>query len=168
MTATLWENNASATAEFIVKLAEFQKMDRPEPSVQALAYDLGFNGGLHGIGAFNTDREMKGICLSYPVYSSNRTQWSFELHDLYVDESTRNNGVAKMLMKALAQKSVEEADKAQEKHGGRGYEYIYLEVLNWNTKAILFYEKLGGEETARIFKDGELWIRMKISVQDLL
>jgi len=162
-TATLGKQNAADTAALIIKLAEFQQMDRAEPHVPALAYDLSFKGKLHGIGAFNTGKVLEGICLTYPMYNSNRTKWSFYLLDLYVNESARDCGVAKKLIQALAVKSIEEAEEAK-----CGYENIYLEVLDWNKNAILFYEHIGGKITARTEKNGHIWLEMKIPTRNLI
>ena len=56
------------------------------------------------------------------------------VEDLFVDESAREQGVAKALFGRLAKEA-----KA------RGCARIDWAVLDWNTEAMAFYEKLGGQ-----------------------
>jgi len=76
-------------------------------------------------------QKVVGISLYYPRYST----WNgrcYYLEDLYVETNLRGEGIGLALLKA----TVEEAKKA-------GAARLDWQVLDWNTPAVEFYEKMG-------------------------
>ncbi len=79
------------------------------------------------------DEGIVGISLFYPRYST----WKgncFYLEDLYVMPEYRGKGYGKMLLEATA----EIAKKA-------GAKRLDWQVLDWNTPAVEFYQKIGAK-----------------------
>jgi len=74
-----------------------------------------------------------GFALWFLTFSTWTGKPSLYLEDLFVDESAREQGVARTLFRRLAQEA-----KA------RGCARIDWAVLDWNTEAMAFYERLGG------------------------
>jgi GNAT superfamily N-acetyltransferase len=79
------------------------------------------------------DGQAAGYALFFRYYSTWAGRGLF-LEDLFVREAFRGRGVGKALLAAVARIAVEE----------RCYG-IHWEVLDWNEKAIEFYEALGAE-----------------------
>jgi ribosomal protein S18 acetylase RimI-like enzyme len=75
-----------------------------------------------------------GYAIIYPHFSSFRGERGFYLEDIYVDESSRREGVGLALLRAMARRAAE-----------RGFERIDFQVLKSNAGAIRFYEALGAE-----------------------
>ncbi|RMH07210.1 MAG: GNAT family N-acetyltransferase [Armatimonadetes bacterium] len=73
-----------------------------------------------------------GYALFYPVFSTFRGRAALYLEDVYVVPESRGQGVGWALMRSLAQIAKQ-----------RGYDRIEWSVLEWNTPAIEFYNKLG-------------------------
>jgi ribosomal protein S18 acetylase RimI-like enzyme len=162
-TRQLWEMDAKNVVPLIIKLAEYQKTEGViTPDEDTLANDLGANGMLHGLGSFNEQGFLEGFCISYDIYSTNKTEHSCFLLDLYVDDSARRKGIAKALMIALARNCQVRSERTA------GFTYIHLHVLDWNKSAVRFYQTMGAGEVARIYKEREVWIEMKIPVKNLL
>lgn len=74
-----------------------------------------------------------GLALWFQTYSTWTGKPSLYLEDLYVDDAARGCGVARALMRRLAQEA-----KA------RGCARIDWSVLDWNVEAMAFYERIGG------------------------
>jgi GNAT superfamily N-acetyltransferase len=79
------------------------------------------------------DGEPVGLALWFLTYSTWTGRPSLYLEDLFVDEKVRGQGVARALMQRLAK-------EAKRRNCAR----IDWAVLDWNTEAMAFYEKLGG------------------------
>ena len=75
-----------------------------------------------------------GYALFYPSFASFRGQRGLYLEDIYIKQEYRGKGVGETVLKHLAKMAK-----------GRGFERIDFQVLDWNTPAIKFYEKLGAE-----------------------
>ena len=73
-----------------------------------------------------------GFALFFPSYSTFLARPGLYLEDLFVDPAARGQGVGLALMSALAQVAV-----------ARGYGRFEWSVLDWNSNAIRFYERLG-------------------------
>ncbi|MEC8023399.1 MAG: GNAT family N-acetyltransferase [Myxococcota bacterium] len=73
-----------------------------------------------------------GFALSFPNYSTWRGAAGTHLEDLYVDPSFRGLGIGRALLRHLAAQTLE--------RGGQRLEWA---VLDWNTPAIQFYQRLG-------------------------
>jgi GNAT superfamily N-acetyltransferase len=74
-----------------------------------------------------------GFALWFLTFSTWTGRPSLYLEDLFVDESAREQGVARALFRRLAK-------EAKARHCAR----IDWAVLDWNVEAMAFYEKLGG------------------------
>jgi len=93
-----------------------------------------------------------GYAIFYPHFSSFRGERGYYLEDIYVDESSRREGVGLALLQAIARRAAE-----------LGFERIDFQVLKSNTGAVRFYEGLGAEsnEGDRHFKfSGEAFARL--------
>ena len=103
---------------------------------------------VEGLIAFDEDIPV-GYALFFPNFSSFRGQRGFYLDDIYVRNEYRGKGVGLKLLKEIAQIAA-----------SRGYERIDFQVLDWNTRAIGFYQRLGAdsndEETHFKFTDEAL------------
>lgn len=79
----------------------------------------------------------------YPNFSTFRGQRGFYLEDIFIKKEFRGKGVGEAMIKYLAKQAKE-----------RGFERIDFLVLDWNTPAVKFYEKLGAvrDEEERHFK----------------
>ncbi|MGC3981356.1 MAG: GNAT family N-acetyltransferase [Steroidobacteraceae bacterium] len=80
------------------------------------------------------DQTPAGFALFFHNYSTFLTQPGLYLEDLYVREAWRGHGVGTALLQAVRRLAIE-------RHCGR-YEWS---VLNWNRRAIEFYEKMGAK-----------------------
>lgn len=74
-----------------------------------------------------------GLALWFQTYSTWTGKPSLYLEDLYVDDAARGRGVARALMRRLAQEAKT-----------RGCARIDWSVLDWNVEAMAFYERIGG------------------------
>lgn len=84
-------------------------------------------------------------------FSSFATTWDFCLHDIYVHQDMRGQGIAKRFFQEIANDVCEYT------------ECISFEVLDWNVQAAALYEKLGAtHDGVRVTKDNVRWLRMKI------
>jgi GNAT superfamily N-acetyltransferase len=79
-----------------------------------------------------SEGELVGYAIFYPVYSTFWTRPMLWLEDLYVADSRRGTGVGKRLLAAVARVALE-----------RDCVRVDWAVLDWNTEAIGFYENLG-------------------------
>lgn len=75
-----------------------------------------------------------GYAIFYPNFATFRGQRGFYLEDIYITKDFRAKGVGEAMIKFLSKLAK-----------GRGFERIDFMVLEWNTPAIKFYEKLGAE-----------------------
>lgn len=81
--------------------------------------------------------------LFYPNFSSFRGQRGIHLDDIYIKGDYRKNGLGEVMLKEIARTAA-----------SRGFERMDFNVLEWNTPALKFYEKLGavGNMEERHFK----------------
>ena len=80
------------------------------------------------------DGEPVGFALFFHNFSTFLAQPGIYLEDLFVKPEARGNGIGRALLERLAQIAVE-------RDCGR----LEWAVLNWNTDAIRFYERLGAK-----------------------
>jgi GNAT superfamily N-acetyltransferase len=78
------------------------------------------------------DETPVGYAVFYPNFATFRGQRGLYLEDIFIKQEMRGKGVGEMILKYLAKAAKE-----------RGFERIDFQVLEWNTPAIKFYEKLG-------------------------
>ena len=86
---------------------------------------------VEGLVAFH-DEEPIAYAMFYPYFASFRGQCGFYLEDIFIAEDFRRNGLGEAMVKIVAKLAKQ-----------RGYERIDFQVLEWNTPAVKFYEKLG-------------------------
>jgi GNAT superfamily N-acetyltransferase len=96
--------------------------------------------------------ERSGTPVGFALYTFNYSVWTAArgifIEDIWVVPQERRNGVARALMRALAQECV-----------AKGYKRIDLNVLDWNP-ARGFYEKLG-------FKWIRTWLPYRLRIEAL-
>jgi len=100
-----------------------------EDRLQKAMFDAGSE--VEGLMAFDGE-----ICIAYalfyPNFSSFRGQRGIHLDDLYIKSEYRKNGLGGVMLKEIARIAA-----------SRGLERIDFNVLEWNTLALKFYDKLG-------------------------
>ena len=79
----------------------------------------------------------------FPNFATFRGQRGIYLEDIFITKDARGMGLGEMMLKHIAKLAKE-----------RGFERIDFQVLEWNTPAIGFYEKLGAirDDEERHFK----------------
>ena len=79
----------------------------------------------------------------FPNFATFRGQRGIYLEDIFITKSARGRGIGEMMLKYIARLA-----------RTRGFERIDFQVLEWNTPAIGFYEKLGAirDDEERHFK----------------
>jgi GNAT superfamily N-acetyltransferase len=90
-----------------------------------------------------------GFAFYFHNYSTWQGRWGLYLEDLFVRPQHRGRGIGKALLVELARIAVRE-----------GCGRFQWQVLDWNTPALEFYEKLG----ARALKE---WMTMRIDGEAL-
>ena len=92
--------------------------------------------------AFDGERVV-AYAVFFPYFSTFRGQRGIYLEDIFITENARGKGVGEIMLKFIARLA-----------RTRGFERIDFQVLQWNTPAIAFYEKLGAvrDEEERHFK----------------
>jgi GNAT superfamily N-acetyltransferase len=116
-------------------LAEYERMLREATATEADYYEALF-GPLpraHAILA-DVDGQAVGLALFYYTFNTFKARTNIFLEDLFVDPAHRGTGIGLALMRALAQRAIDE------NCGG-----IEWRVLNWNQPAIDFYQRLGAK-----------------------
>lgn len=133
-----------AVIELMREFAEFENLlDHFETTVARLDRAM-FGEGAFVEGLIAFDREDAiGYALFFPYFASFRGQRGLYLEDIYIKQEYRGKGVGEAMLKKIA--------RTAEK---RGFERIDFMVLEWNTPAVKFYEKLGAvrDEDERHFK----------------
>ena len=113
--------------------AEYEKLSEYCSITEAALANAMFetSGFVEGLVAVD-GRKMIGYALFYPNFASFRGQLGLYLEDIYVNDADRGKGVGEEMLKMIARSARE-----------RGFERIDFQVLEWNSPAIRFYEKLG-------------------------
>ena len=118
----------------IRELAEFEKAPHLVTNTEAQLLEDGF--GTHPVYkslVAEVDGKVVAFALSYIRYSTWRGRMVY-LEDLYVQPAVRSMGIGRALMNAKMDyiKSLD-------------IKYMILQVLDWNTPAIRFYETFQGQ-----------------------
>lgn len=131
-------DDAELLHRFICELAEYEReplavkvtmdelraqLSQPRPPFECLIAEQGDEG---------PDAQALGFALFFGSYSTWRGRPGIYLEDLYVPPALRGAGVGRALLAALARLARE-----------RGCARLEWSVLDWNTPAIGFYERLG-------------------------
>ena len=77
---------------------------------------------------------LAGFALFFTTYSTFLTRPGLYLEDLYVQESARGQGIGSALLRRVF-------ELAKQREAGR----LEWAVLDWNSNAIAFYERMGAE-----------------------
>jgi GNAT superfamily N-acetyltransferase len=120
----------------IIELAQFEKLKPPSlPAQKNLIKDaFSKKPPFHIFLAFDGEKAV-GYAFYFYTYSTFLAKATLYLEDIYINEKYRGCGAGKILMAKLM-------STAKKKRCGR-MEWI---VLDWNTNAINFYNRLGAEE----------------------
>ncbi len=125
--------DADALAELVCALADYEQLSRPEPAaLERLARD-GF-GPAPRFDAWlaSADGRAVGYAISFFTYSTFLAMPTLYLEDLFVLPDYRSLGIGRRLFLACAQHGYEQ-----------GCGRMEWQVLNWNTPAIAFYQRMG-------------------------
>ena len=97
---------------------------------------------VEGLIAFDGE-EAIGYAIFFPNFASFRGQRGIYLEDIYVNDRYRGKGVGEAMIREVARIAA-----------SQGFERIDFLVLDWNTPALKFYEKLGAlrDDEERHFK----------------
>ncbi len=103
---------------------------------------FGDDAFVEGLVAFHESKPI-GYAMFYPYFASFRGQCGYYLEDIFIAEDFRRNGLGEAMVRIIAK-------LAQQ----RGFERIDFQVLEWNSPAVKFYEKLGAirDDSERHFK----------------
>jgi ribosomal protein S18 acetylase RimI-like enzyme len=119
----------------INELAKFEKLDPPdEKAKKRLKKDAFGKNPKFKVILAKTKNGTAGYAFYFFTYSSFRAQQTLYLEDIFISENFRRFGIGKMLMDELV--------KIAKKNKCGRMEWV---VLDWNTNAINFYEKLGAK-----------------------
>ena len=127
------QSDVATILSLIRELAEYEKL-----ADQVAATEAQLEKSLFGeaptaqviLAEFNG--EPVAFALFFPNYSTFLARPGLYIEDLYVRPSMRNKGIGKALLAYVARLAVE-----------RGCGRLEWSVLDWNTPAINFYEKIG-------------------------
>ena len=133
-----------AVVELVREFAAFENLtDFCEVTGETLhAAMFGEDTAAEGLIAFDGDAPI-GYAIFYPNFASFRGQRGLYLEDIYVNDKYRGKGVGEAMIREIARIAA-----------SRGFERIDFLVLDWNTPALKFYEKLGAvrDDEERHFK----------------
>lgn len=131
----------------INELAEFEKLDPPDIKAEKRLFKdaFGKNPAFRVIVALDNN-EITGYAFYFFSYSSFLARKTLYLEDIFITESKRRLGIGKLFFRELIK-------IAKKEKCGR-MEWC---VLDWNTKAIDFYNKLGAEPL-----DDWIYYRLKL------
>ena len=129
------ESDIPAILSFIRALAEFEKLShRVTATEQQLRQTLFTARPYAEILIARLDKTPVGQALFFHTYSTFMARPGLYLEDLFVLPDYRSRGIGRALLQALAQ-------VAKDRNCGR----LEWSVLDWNTRAISFYEKIGAD-----------------------
>lgn len=136
--------NVSQILGLMREFAEYEKLlDSFEVTEERLQTALFGEGKVaEAILAFDDDAPV-AYAIFFPYLATFRGQRGFYLEDIFLTKRARGKGVGEIMLKYIAKIGKE-----------RGFERIDFQVLEWNTSAINFYERLGAvrDDTERHFK----------------
>ena len=134
------------------ELAHFEKLTAPDDAEAERLLDWIFVSKRLEALVAELDGRVEGIALFYEGLGTFRAKPFLYLEDLVVSEKARSSGVGEELMRALAQEVV-----------SRGALRLEWTVLDWNERAIAFYERLGAHRPKEWIKyalEGEALARV--------
>jgi diamine N-acetyltransferase len=134
-------DDAGLICDLVLELAEYERapagaaVTTPEAIREAL--DASSEPRLHALIAETDAGEPAGCALYFRAYSSWRANWGVYLEDLFVRPPYRGQGFGVALLRAVAAEAL--------RAGAHRVDWV---VLDWNTPAIEFYERLGAKPLA--------------------
>jgi GNAT superfamily N-acetyltransferase len=131
------------------ELANFEKLPPPDDAEAARLLDWIFGSKRLEALVAELDGSIEGIALFYEGLGSFRAKPFLYLEDLVVSDAARSRGVGEALMAALAREVI-----------ARGALRLEWSVLDWNVRAIRFYERLGARRPTT-------WIRYTLEGEEL-
>jgi len=132
----------------INELADYEHLNPPDPDARKrLIKDAFGKKPLYYLLLAKTDGKTIGYAIYFYTYSSFLAKRTLYLEDIYISSEFRKLGTGKLLFDELVK-------IARKKSCGR-MEWC---VLNWNSNAIRFYDKLG----AKALKE---WIYYRLSLR---
>ncbi len=132
-------DDAGHIAHFIRELARFEKLEHQlDVDEQRLRDQLSADHPVFGSLIAEVEGQPVGFALYFTNYSTFLTRPCLYLEDLFVLPEHRSGGVGLTLLRSLAALAIE-----------RGCSRLDWCVLDWNVKAIQFYERHG----ARLMTD---------------
>lgn len=127
-------DDAEALFQLIVALAEYEKLTHQVTgSAEELRSHLVEKRSMEAIVA-EVDQAIVGFALFFYNYSTFLTKPGIYLEDLFVLPNYRRLGIGSALLTHLAQRAVSE-----------GCGRLEWSVLDWNTPAISFYQRMGAD-----------------------
>jgi GNAT superfamily N-acetyltransferase len=118
------------------ELATFEKLRPPDDTEAARLLSWIFDTQKLEALVAEVDGAIQGIALFYETPGSTfRARPFLYLEDLVVSEAARSRGVGEALMAALAQEAL-----------ARNAWRLHWAVLDWNVRAIQFYDRIGAEQ----------------------
>jgi GNAT superfamily N-acetyltransferase len=118
------------------ELARFEKLRPPDDEEAARLLSWIFDTEKLEALVAEVDGRIEGIALFYETPGSTfRARPFLYLEDLVVSDAARSRGVGEALMAALAQEAVK-----------RNAWRLHWAVLDWNVRAIKFYDRLGAKQ----------------------
>jgi len=128
--------DAPTLCSLINELAVYEKLaDESAPDPEALATHLAPDANPRcGAVLAEVDATAVGFALFYPTYSTFLTNWGVHLEDLFVQPDFRGRGIGFALLERVVHIAAD-----------RGAERVEWMVLDWNTLALDFYDRLGAE-----------------------
>lgn len=128
-------DDSSEILRLIVELAKFEKLSPPnEQAKKRLIRDAFSDNPPFSIIVAEANSELVGYAFYFFTYSTFNARKSLYLEDIFVTEKLRSSGVGKKFFQKLF--SVAKQNKCKR------MEWC---VLNWNKRAIKFYNKLGAK-----------------------
>ena len=124
--------DAPRIVELDRELARFEKLTPPDETEAARLIDWIFESKRLDALVAELDGRVEGIALFYEGLGTFRAKPFLYLEDLVVSEKARSRGAGEALMAALAREVLE-----------RGALRLEWSVLDWNERAISFYDRIG-------------------------
>lgn len=121
--------------QMILELAEFERLSHEVSATEQQLSEHLFGARRYAEVLIATVTEQPaGFALFFHNYSTFLAKPGIYLEDLYVREAWRSRGVGSALLQAVREEAI-----------NRGCGRYEWSVLNWNRRAIDFYEKMGAK-----------------------
>jgi GNAT superfamily N-acetyltransferase len=131
------------------ELARFEKLEPPNDAEAERLLSWIFESKKLEALVAELDGRIEGVALFYEGLGTFRAKPFLYLEDLVVSGASRSRGVGEALMAALAREAV-----------SRGALRIEWAVLDWNERAIRFYDRLGARRPHE-------WIKFALEGEEL-